>query len=75
MAQDDELIDEEEADEFNFVAIGIAAVIVLAIVGGLVWYFMLREPSSEEEDAGPKLPQWEAPIDLTPELVYYYRCF
>jgi hypothetical protein len=36
--QEDELIDEEEADEFNFVAIGIAAVLLLAIVGGLIWY-------------------------------------
>jgi len=67
--EEDELIDDEEADEFNFVAIGIIAVLLLAIVGGLIWYFLIREPPSEE-DGEPRLPQWEAPADLTPELVY-----
>ena len=68
---EDELIDDDEADEYNFVAIGIAAAIVLAIIGGLIWFFVLREePTEEEADAGPKLPEWEAPIDLSPELVY-----
>jgi len=69
MGAEEELIDDEEADELNFVAIGIAAVIVLAIIGGLVWFFVLKEEPTEEE-AGPKIPEWEAPLDLTPELVY-----
>ena len=69
MAQEDELLDDDEADEYNFVAIGIAGVVVLAIVGGLIWYFLIREPPTEDE-LGPQLPKWEAPIDLNPELVY-----
>lgn len=70
MGVEEELLDDEEADEFNFVAIGIAAVVVVAIIGGLVWFFVLKEELTEDEDAGPQLPQWEAPLDLTPELVY-----
>ena len=63
---DDELLDEDEDQEINLVAIAIAALVVLALIGGAIWFFFLREiPESEKA----KLPPWEAPESLTEEAV------
>ena len=40
---DDEILDEDEEEELNFVAIFVAAAIVLALIGGVVWYFFIRK--------------------------------
>jgi len=66
---DDELLDEDDGDEYNIVAIVIAVVVVLAIIGGVVWYFFLRTPT-EEGEGGLQLPQWEAPIDTKIDEVF-----
>ena len=68
MAEDEELLDEdEEGDELNWPAIIIAAVVLLGLIGGTVWYFFIREVPVEEEE---KLPDYEAPAELTEETVY-----
>jgi len=66
--EEDVLLDEEESGEYNLVAIGIVAMVVLAIIGGLVWFFVLKEDSTKKE--ADILPKWVAPVDLSPELVY-----
>jgi flagellar basal body-associated protein FliL len=63
---DDEILDEGEDEELNFVAIFIAAAVLLALIGGVVWYFFIREAPVEEQN---RLPQWEAPEDLGAEYI------
>ena len=63
---DDEILDEDEEEELNFVAIFVAAAIVLALIGGVVWYFFIREVPEEEKN---QIPQWEAPEDLGKEYI------
>ena len=63
---DDEILDEGEEEELNFVAIFVAAAIVLALIGGVVWYFFIREVPEEEKN---QMPQWEAPEDLGKEYI------
>ena len=46
---DDEILDEGEDEELNFVAIFIAAAVLLALIGGGVWYFFIREAPVEEQ--------------------------
>ena len=67
MADDEELLDEDEDGELNIAAIVIAAVLILALIGGGVWFFALREPP--EESAEAQLPGWEPPPDVEKELV------
>ncbi len=67
MADDEELLDEDEEGELNIAAIVIAAVLILALIGGGVWFFAFREPP--EESAEAKLPDWEPPPDLEKEMV------
>ena len=52
----------------------VAAAVILALIGGVVWYFFIREVPIEEQN---KLAQWEAPealgtdyiSDLLPEMI------
>lgn len=70
MADEDEDLldeDEEEGEELNWVAIIIAAVIVIGLIGGLVWYFLIREVSEEELN---KEPDYEIPESLAEENIY-----
>ena len=61
--EDEEILDDDEDEELNVVAIAIAALVLLALVGGIVWYFFLREvPEEEITEAG--IPGWEAPDDF-----------
>lgn len=68
MADDEELLDdeEEEEDELNWVAIIIAAVVTLALIGGLIWYFVLRDDSIDAE----KEPDYIVPDTLVEEEIY-----
>ncbi|MDA0712266.1 MAG: flagellar basal body-associated FliL family protein, partial [bacterium] len=50
-------------------AIVIAVVVVLAIIGGVVWYFFLRTPPDEAKVA-LELPKWEAPIETKVDEVF-----
>lgn len=68
MADEDELIDEEEGGEYNFVTVGIAVAVLLLLIGGAVWYFMFRTPP--EEKAEIQLPKWEMPEAISPDIVY-----
>ncbi|MDA0745315.1 MAG: flagellar basal body-associated FliL family protein [bacterium] len=66
MGLEEEILDEDDGEELNIIAIVIAAVIVLALIGAAVWYFVLREPSADEQ---PQLPKWEAPEELENETI------
>jgi flagellar basal body-associated protein FliL len=68
MADDYDVLDDEDGDEYNIVAIVIALVVVLAVVGGIVWYFFLQTPP--EEDPALQLPKWEAPVDAKEDEVF-----
>ena len=67
MADEDELL-EEEGDEYNIVTIGMAVVVLLLIIGGAVWYFVIRTPPEEGE--AEKLPPWERPEEVRPDIVF-----
>ena len=68
MADDDEILDEDDSEEeYNIGAIIGAAVLVLALIGGAVWYFLIREVAPEDELA--QLPNWEAPEGLGDKYV------
>ena len=65
---DDEILDEDEAEEeYNILAIIVAAVIALVLIGGLIWFFLIRE--SDPEDAGPQVVKWEKSEGLGEEYV------
>lgn len=67
MADDEELLDDDEEEgELNWVAIIIAAVLALALIGGLIWYFVLREEPVE----GEKEPDYISPESLVEEEIY-----
>ena len=62
MAEDDEILDDEEEEgEYNIPAIIIAVVIALVLIGSGVWYFFLRESPSEEDEQDKVV--WEAPAE------------
>lgn len=65
--EDDELLDEEEGEELNWPVIIIAAVVVLGLVGGAIWYFLIREVPEDELE---KEPEYVAPESLAEESVY-----
>ena len=65
--EDDELIDEDEDEELNWPAIIIAAVIVLGLIGGAIWYFLIREVPEDELE---KEPEYVAPETLVEENIY-----
>ena len=65
--EDEDLLDEEEDEELNWSAIIIAAVILLALIGGAVWYFLIREPSPEDLN---KEPDYVIPETLVKESIY-----
>ena len=65
--EDNELLDEDEDEELNWPAIIIAAVIVLGLIGGAIWYFLIREvPENELE----KAPEYVPPETLAEESIY-----
>jgi flagellar basal body-associated protein FliL len=67
MADDEELLDdEEEEDELNWIAIIIATIVALALIGGLIWYFVLRDETAD----GPKEPDYVIPESLVEEKIY-----
>jgi hypothetical protein len=57
----------DEDEELNWVAIIIAAVVVIGLVGGLVWYFLIREVSEKELN---REPDYEVPESLVEESIY-----
>jgi flagellar basal body-associated protein FliL len=57
--QEDEILDEGEEEEVNWTAVIIAAVVVLALIAGAVWFFFIREVP--EGDAKVELPKWVPP--------------
>jgi|GEM_PF-1170507 len=59
MSEDEELLDEDDSDELNWVAIGIAAVVLIAVIGAAAWYFFIREDPMEA--AGIEVVRWEEP--------------
>jgi hypothetical protein len=65
MADEDELIDEDE--ELNWPAIIIAAIVIIGLIGGLVWYFLIREVPEEDLN---KEPDYVVPESLVEEAVY-----
>lgn len=65
--EEEEILDEGEGEELNFVAIAVAAVVILGLIGGAVWFFVLREPPPDKKK--DELPKWEAPEDLGREYV------
>ena len=67
MADEDELIDEDEDEELNWPAIIIAAIVIIGLIGGLVWYFLIREVPEEELN---KEPDYVVPESLVEEAVY-----
>jgi hypothetical protein len=66
MADEDELLDEDEDEELNWPAIIIAAVVLLGLLGGLIWYFLIREPPDEGEIE----PEYVPPEELVEERIY-----
>ena len=67
MADDEELLDDdEEEDELNWIAIIVAAIVALALIGGLIWYFVLRDDSADAE----KEPDYIVPDALVKEEIY-----
>ena len=66
MAEDEEELLDEEEGELNYAAIIIAAVLALALIGGAVWFFFLRETP---EVKVVELPKWEPPAELAEEVV------
>ena len=70
MADDEEMLDDdiEEESEYNIPAIIIAVVLILALIGTGVWYFLIREPPAQEEEVVER-PVWEPPEDLQPEEI------
>ncbi len=67
MADEDDLIDEDEDEELNWMVIITAAVVLLVLIGGGVWYFFIREISEEERN---RPPEYVAPESLVEEKVY-----
>ncbi len=67
MADEVELIDEDEDEELNWPAIIIAAVVLLGLIGGAVWYFLIREVP--ESELG-KEPEYVAPKSLVDEKIF-----
>lgn len=68
MADDEELLDdEEEEDELNWIAIIVAAIVALALIGGLIWYFVLRDDSAGAD----KEPDYIVPDALVKEEIYF----
>ena len=67
MADEDELLDDDEEEELNWLAIIIVAVIVLGLIGGGVWYFLIREVPEEGLE---KEPEYVAPETLAEESIY-----
>lgn len=65
--QEDEILEEGEAEELNWVAIIVAAVVVLAVIGGVLWFLFIREVPEGEKEAA--LPQWVPPENLAQENV------
>jgi hypothetical protein len=67
MADEDELLDEDEDEELNWPAIIIATIVIIGLIGGLVWYFLIREVPEEELN---KEPDYVVPESLLEEAVY-----
>jgi len=67
MADDEGLLDEEEEGEYNIPAIIATVVVLLALIGGAVWYFVIREPPDEESQA--ERPEWVRPENLEEEQI------
>ena len=63
---DEEILDEEEDEELNWPAIIMAAIVVLALIGGAIWYFLIREPPDE----GEVEPEYIVPEALVEESIY-----
>ncbi len=70
MADNEELLDEEDGGDYNIVAIVITMVVAIVLIGGGVWYFFFRTPSETTEEKTTQLPQWEAPETADKELVF-----
>ena len=64
--EDEELLDEDEHEELNWPMIIIAAIVVIGLIGGAIWYFLIREPPVEVD----KEPEYEAPETLVEESIY-----
>ncbi len=68
MADDEEILDDEgEEDELNWIAIIVAAVLALALIGGLIWWFLIRE---EPVDDGTVVPDYVQPESIVEEEIY-----
>ena len=76
MSEDEELLDEEDGEELNWIAIGVAAVALILVIGGGIWYFLIRE----DPDALvlSQRPQWVEPeggireeqiIEMLPRMI------
>ena len=65
--EEEEILDEEEDEGLNFVAI-LVAVVLLALIGVGVWHFFFRE--GEEKATEVDRLTWAPPQDVAEEQVY-----